>query len=129
MKSKQFFKYFLYIFRILCETVKDFTARVIDISFNSGDQQLAEKCDIVQQKLNSLIKILHIDDNDYQDIEDDREFSNFRAENIPSLDHQEKGVLEKPEKDITNLKRVRKRKDFMDKDALLSRYLETKLIK
>ncbi|XP_051164827.1 diacylglycerol kinase eta isoform X4 [Leptopilina boulardi] len=107
--------------KILCETVKDFTARVIDISFNSGDQQLAEKCDIVQQKLNSLIKILHIDDNDYQDIEDDREFSNFRAENIPSLDHQEKGVLEKPEKDITNLKRVRKRKDFMDKDALLSR--------
>lgn len=106
----------------MCETVKDFTARVIDISYNSGDQQLAEKCDIVQQKLNLLIKVLQNDDNSYLDIEDDGDFNNFRSENIPPLDHQEKGVLEKPEKDITNLKRVRKRKDFMDKEALLSRY-------
>ncbi|XP_033209733.1 diacylglycerol kinase eta isoform X5 [Belonocnema kinseyi] len=107
--------------KILCETVKDFTTRVIDISFNSGDQQLAEKCDIVQQKLNSLIKVFQYEDNSYLDTDDEADFNSFRSENIPSPDHQEKGVLEKTEKDITNQKRVRKRKDFMDKDVLFSR--------
>ena len=102
--------------------MKDFTTRVIDVSFNSGDQQLAEKCDIVQQKLNELIKVFQYEDNISLDTEDEADFNSFRSENIPSPDHQEKGVLEKPEKDITNLKRVRKRRDFMDKDILFCRY-------
>ena len=106
----------------MCETVKDFTTRVIDVSFNSEDQQLAEKCEIVQQKLSALIKVLQKQDSNFLDAEDEADLISLRSENIPTPDDQEKGVLEKLEKDITNLKRVRKRKDFMDKEIVLSRY-------
>lgn len=35
---------------------------------------------------------------------------------------QEKGALEKPEKEMTNLKKVKRRRCYMERDVVMSRY-------
>lgn len=88
---------------------------------NAGDQQLGEKCGILQQKLDMLLQTLNNEENQLVNDTEDLDESNLRNEDCPSPGEQEKGVLEKPEKDMTNLKRVRKRKDHREKEAMMAR--------
>ncbi|XP_043288430.1 diacylglycerol kinase eta isoform X3 [Venturia canescens] len=111
--------------KVLCETVKDFATRVLEASMNVGDEQLGEKCVVLQQKLDLLLQTLNNEENCFSDnTTEDAELGTTLKDNDASpgfLTGQEKGVLEKPEKDITNLKRVRKRKDRKEKEAMLAR--------
>ncbi|XP_006625055.1 diacylglycerol kinase eta isoform X3 [Apis dorsata] len=107
--------------RILCDTVKDFVAYIME-NINSEDQQVEEKCKILQQKLNLFLTIL-CKEEEYLSTEhvDDVDNINLNTEISVSPDNYEKGVLEKPEKDITNLKKVQKRKQLADKEIVISR--------
>ncbi|XP_034947054.1 diacylglycerol kinase eta isoform X2 [Chelonus insularis] len=103
--------------KILCETIKEFASRILEASSNIGDQILGEKCVVLEQKLDSLLQTLN---NDFVEIVD-TETKLFESENYSCMKDFEKGVLEKPEKDITNLKRVRKNKTFIEKDSVMAR--------
>ncbi|XP_061936625.1 diacylglycerol kinase eta isoform X2 [Apis cerana] len=107
--------------RILCDTIKDFVAYIME-NINSEDQQVEEKCKILQQKFNLFLTIL-CKEEEYLSTEhiDDADNINLHTEISVSSDNCEKGVLEKPEKDITNLKKVQKRKQFADKEIVMSR--------
>lgn len=105
----------------MCETVKDFAIRISETSLSTGDQQLGEKCDVLQQKLDMLLHTLHKEETFLSDNGDDTNADTLRDDNLPSLDDQEKGLLEKPEKDMTNLKRVRKTRGFEENHAVISR--------
>ncbi|XP_016844045.2 diacylglycerol kinase eta isoform X3 [Nasonia vitripennis] len=107
--------------KVLCETVKDFAVRISEASLSTGDQQLGEKCDVLQQKLDLLLHTLHKEETFLSVNGDDTNADTLRDDNLPSLDDQEKGLLEKPEKDMTNLRRVRKRKGFEENQAVISR--------
>lgn len=91
-------------------------------NINSEDQQVEEKCKILQQKLNLFLTIL-CKEEEYLTV-DDADNINLNTEISVSPDNYEKGVLEKPEKDITNLKKVQKRKQLADKEIVMSRYIK-----
>lgn len=91
-------------------------------NINSEDQQVEEKCKILQQKLNLFLTIL-CKEEEYLTV-DDADNINLNTEISVSPDNCEKGVLEKPEKDITNLKKVQKRKQLADKEIVMSRYIK-----
>ena len=99
--------------------MKDFANRVLEASINVGDHQLGEKCEVLQQKLDELLQTLNDEENLMNDETEDNDQSALRDDTSPS--EQEKGVLEKPEKDMTNLKRVRKRKNHLERDAMMAR--------
>ncbi|XP_066585239.1 diacylglycerol kinase eta isoform X2 [Prorops nasuta] len=104
--------------KILCETVKDFASHILETSLNTGDQQLGEQCEMLQQKLDLLLQTLQKEDY-LSDNAEESESSTLQSEAVSN--EEEKGVLEKPEKDITNLKRVRKRRLLLEKEAVISR--------
>lgn len=110
----------IFLYRILCETVKDFATHILEASLNTGDQQLGEKCETLQQKLDLLLQTLSKEENYLSDNAEEIDIGTPNAENLSS--NQEKGALEKPEKEMTNLKKVRKRKCYMERDAVMSRY-------
>lgn len=91
-------------------------------NINSEDQQVEEKCKILQQKFNLFLTIL-CKEEEYLTV-DDADNINLNTEISVSPDNYEKGVLEKPEKDITNLKKVQKRKQLADKEIVMSRYIK-----
>lgn len=91
-------------------------------NINSEDQQVEEKCKILQQKFNLFLTIL-CKEEEYLTV-DDADNINLNTEISVSPDNCEKGVLEKPEKDITNLKKVQKRKQLADKEIVMSRYIK-----
>lgn len=80
---------------------------------------MGEKCVVLQQKLDLLVQTLNNDENFVESIDIERRV--LEAESYPSIGDLEKGVLEKPEKDITNLKRVRKDRNFVERDAVMAR--------
>lgn len=45
--------------RVLCETVKDFITRAVEISESQGDEELNKKCLIIREKLDQLLSTLH----------------------------------------------------------------------
>ncbi|XP_024942630.1 diacylglycerol kinase eta isoform X4 [Cephus cinctus] len=101
--------------KVLCETVKDFATRILDASMSTEDQQLSEKCDVLQQKLDLLLQTLYSEDNYLWDnMEPSRKLSMSAVE-------QEKGALEKPEKDMTNLRKVRRNRESIKREAIISR--------
>lgn len=108
-----------FFYRILCETVKDFAAHILEASLNTGDQQLGEKCEILQQKLNLLLQTLSKEEDYLFDNMDETDNGTLKTEILTN--NQEKGALEKPEKERTNLKRVR-RGSYMERDDVISRY-------
>lgn len=95
--------------------------RISEASQSTGDQQLGEKCEILQQKLDLLLQTLHKEESYISDTADEANFTAAVTQTLLSIDGQEKGALEKPEKDISNLKRVRKRRHFVEREAIMSR--------
>lgn len=66
--------------KVLCETVKDFISRAVEISMSQGDEELNKKCIVIREKLDQLLSTLH-------------------EEGLELEDGFEKHSLEKPEKD------------------------------
>ncbi|CAK9811061.1 Diacylglycerol kinase eta [Anthophora plagiata] len=108
--------------RILCDTVKDFTTYIME-NINSEDQQMEEKCKILQQKLDVFLEILCKEEGYLIEHIDDTDNITLSTEISTSLDNCEKGVIEKPEKEITNAKRVQrlKKRKLIDKETVMSR--------
>ncbi|XP_014484616.1 PREDICTED: diacylglycerol kinase eta isoform X6 [Dinoponera quadriceps] len=106
--------------KVLCETVKDFATHILEASLNTGDQQLGEKCEVLQQKLDLLLQTLSKEESYLFDNGEETDAATIKTDTVMSS-NQEKGALEKPEKEMTNLKRVRKRRCYMEKDAVMSR--------
>ncbi|XP_018344813.1 PREDICTED: diacylglycerol kinase eta isoform X3 [Trachymyrmex septentrionalis] len=104
--------------KVLCTTVKDFETYILEASLNTGDQQLGEKCTILQQKLDLLLQTLSKEESYFSDNTEDIDVGTLKTDTFSSV--QEKGVLEKPEKEITNLKKI-KRTCYMEKDIVMSR--------
>lgn len=116
--SESIFIQIIFFYRVLCETVKDFATQLLEASISTGDQHLSDKCEILQHKLDLLLDTLHAEE---QYISENTEDLTVKTDvSLPSND-KEKGVLEKPEKDITNLKRVKKRRAFMEREAVMCR--------
>ncbi|XP_011164815.1 diacylglycerol kinase eta isoform X7 [Solenopsis invicta] len=105
--------------KVLCETVKDFATHILEASLNTGDQQLGEKCTILQQKLDLLLQTLSKEENYLSDNTEDIDTGTLKTDTFSSI--QEKGALEKTEKEITNLKKVKRRQCYMEKDVVMSR--------
>nr|XP_023014140.1 diacylglycerol kinase eta-like [Leptinotarsa decemlineata] len=111
----------------LCETVKDFATQLVKSSLTQGDDQLAKKCDILQQKLELLLKTLTSEQIDAQNIHADEEsnVSSRPTEDTDSEMSYDKMKTEKVEKDLSNFnfRKHRRTSRFMEreKDALLNR--------
>ncbi|XP_044581503.1 diacylglycerol kinase eta isoform X4 [Cotesia glomerata] len=106
--------------KVLCETIKEFASRILEASFHIGDEILENKCAVLEEKLDSLLQTLNYDDNLVEMAQDDGKF--IPGDNLSiNTKNLEKGVLEKPEKDITNLKRVRKNRNPGERDAVMAR--------
>ncbi|XP_053594048.1 diacylglycerol kinase eta isoform X2 [Microplitis demolitor] len=105
--------------KVLCETIKEFASRILETSFNIGDEILENKCVVLEEKLDSLLQTLDYHDNIVEMVNDDVKFT--IADNQSCMKNLEKGVLEKPEKDIKNLKQVRKNKNPIERDAVMAR--------
>ena len=109
----------MFIYRILCDTVKDFATYIME-NINSEDQHVEEKCKILQQKLDLFLEILCKEGYLNENL-DDADNITLTTEISVSPDICEKGVLEKPEKDITNLKKVQKKRQLIEKETVMSR--------
>lgn len=81
---------------------------------------MGEKCTILQQKLDLLLQTLSKEENYLFDNTEEFDIDTLKAETFSSI--QEKGVLEKPEKEMTNLKKVKRRRSYMERDVVISRY-------
>lgn len=88
---------------------------------STGDQQLGEKCEVLQQKLDLLLHTLHKEESYITHAVESSPVIH-KTETPVAMKDQEKGALEKPEKDITNLKRVRKKRNFAEREAVMMRY-------
>ncbi|XP_076247267.1 diacylglycerol kinase eta [Calliopsis andreniformis] len=107
--------------KILCNTIKDFAAYILE-NINSEDQQMEDKCNVLQQKLDLLLQTLCKEEGYLTECVENVDNTALNNTEISvSPDNVEKGVLEKPEKDITNLQRVQRRRRFMEKEIVMSR--------
>ncbi|KAF3430010.1 hypothetical protein E2986_08158 [Frieseomelitta varia] len=106
--------------KILCDTVKDFATYIME-NINSEDQHVEEKCKILQQKLDLFLEILCKEEGHLNENLDDADNITLTTEISVSPDICEKGVLEKREKDITNLKKVQKKRQLIEKETVMSR--------
>ncbi|CAL7943612.1 unnamed protein product [Xylocopa violacea] len=107
--------------KILCSTVKDFATYIME-NINPEDQEAEEKCKSLQKQLDLFLQILHKEEGFLTEhVEDDIDDIVLNTEISVLSDNCEKGVLEKPEKDITNLKKVQKRKQLIEKETVISR--------
>ncbi|XP_058801772.1 diacylglycerol kinase eta isoform X2 [Phymastichus coffea] len=108
--------------KVLCETVKDLAIRISETSMGTGDQQLGNKCDVLQQKLDQLLHTLDKEESFLSENGDETNADTLRSDCLSSFEQeQEKGVLEKPEKEMTNMKRSKKRRGFEENQAVISR--------
>lgn len=73
---------------------------------------------MLQQKLDLLLQTLSKEESYLSDNTEDNDLGTLKTETFSSI--QEKGALEKPEKEMTNLKKVKK--CYMEKDIVISRY-------
>lgn len=86
-----------FFFRILCETVKDFTMRLAHTSLAQGDDHFSEKCQILNNKLHMLVQILEEEGGITKAFEN-------KTQQETALEEPEKLAKEKQEKDIINLR-------------------------
>ena len=107
-------------FNDLYETVKDVVSSITVATIYLSEQKPEEKCMNVEDKLGMLSEVLS-KQNNLSDFIDEEDLATFACDLSSLTENQEKGVLEKPEKDITNLKRLRKKKEFTEKDEILAR--------
>nr|XP_012149203.1 PREDICTED: diacylglycerol kinase eta [Megachile rotundata] len=113
--------------RTLCDTVKDFTTYIKE-NINSEDQQMENKCKILQKKLDLLLQTLCKEEGYLTETVEEVDNITLNTDISVSPDSCEKGVLEKPEKDITNLKRLQRRRQLMEKECVISRVNSLKRI-
>ncbi|XP_014229615.1 diacylglycerol kinase eta isoform X2 [Trichogramma pretiosum] len=128
--------------KVLYDTIKDFAVKVTEVSSSQADHhRLGDKCDAAQQKLDSLLQILQslqkeesfgseldqapTTDDTTTTIETTTNADTIRSD-MPSLDdednNKEKGQLEKPEKNLTNLNlKMLKKKRFQENQTVISR--------
>jgi diacylglycerol kinase (ATP) len=104
--------------RVLCETVKDFATHILEASLNTGDQQLGEKCEVLQQKLDLLLQILSKEENSLADNAEETDIDALETETLSNIQE----AVEKPEKELTNLQSANRRKSYMERDTVISRY-------
>lgn len=83
---------------------------------------MEEQCKMLQQKLDLLLQTLCKEESYLAEHGGDLDNITLNTEESVSPDICEKGVLEKPEKDITNLKRVQRTR-FIEKEIVMSRYI------
>ncbi|XP_020297284.1 diacylglycerol kinase eta isoform X2 [Pseudomyrmex gracilis] len=102
--------------KVLCETVKDFASHILKVSLNTGDQDLREKCEVLQQKLELLVQTLSKEESYFSDNTEDTD--TLKLEALSS--NQDDDNLEKPLKDITNVKRGTKKR-YIERDTVMSR--------
>lgn len=81
---------------------------------------MGEKCTILQQKLDLLLQTLSKEENYLSDKTEETDIGTLKTDTFNST--QEKGALEKPEKEMTNLKKVKRRRCYMERDVVMSRY-------
>ncbi|CAG9858304.1 unnamed protein product [Phyllotreta striolata] len=122
----------------LCETVKDFATQLMESSLTQGDEQLAKKCDILQQKLELLLKTLTSEQIDATTITQQQSFdepegprpgmvtsTSKSTEDTDSEISFDKMRTDKVEKDLSNFnfRKHRRTSRFMEreKDALIHR--------
>ncbi|CAB0028376.1 unnamed protein product [Trichogramma brassicae] len=125
--------------KVLYDTIKDFAVKVTEVSSSQADHhRLGDKCDAAQQKLDSLLQILQSlqkeesfgseleapTDDTTTTIESTTNADTIRSD-MPSLDdednNKEKGQLEKPEKNLTNLNlKMLKKKRFQENQTVIS---------
>lgn len=86
---------------------------------------MGEKCTILQQKLDLLLQTLSKEESYLSDNTEEIDIDTLKPETFSSI--QEKGALEKPEKEMTNLKKVKRRRCYMERDVVMSRYILTTL--
>lgn len=99
--------------------MKDFATHILDASLNTGDQQLGKKCEVLQQKLDLLLQILSKEENCLADNADEIDIDALKAETLSNTQE----AVEKPEKELTNLQSVNRRKYYMERDSVISRYV------
>ncbi|XP_015118316.1 diacylglycerol kinase eta [Diachasma alloeum] len=105
---------------VLRETVKDFANKLLEANLQMGDQILCEKCRILEHEMDQLLQIIN-NENVSANNDEERDERILASDPYSSMGEFEKGSLEKPEKDITNLKRVRKIRDSFEQDRILSK--------
>lgn len=109
----------------LCETVKDFATQVAESSLTHGDEQLAKKCDILQQKLELLLQTLTSEQVDAHMFDDTSSTKTSRHDDTDSEMSFDKTKTEKCEKDLSNInfRKHRRTSRFVEreKDALINR--------
>ncbi|KAJ8954354.1 hypothetical protein NQ318_011026 [Aromia moschata] len=89
----------------LCETVKDFATQVMDSSITQGDEQLTKKCDILQQKLELLLKTLTSEQMDANNLLNQDAESHSSVKQVDDTDSEisfDKTKTEKCEKELSN---------------------------
>lgn len=107
--SEDLRKYFLIsfvCFRVLCETIKDFTFRLAQTSLAQGDDHFSEKCQVLNTKLDMLVQILDQEGaGRCKKVKEQEEKSEENEEEDEDEDEDaEKSAREKQEKDINNLR-------------------------
>ncbi|XP_011351823.2 diacylglycerol kinase eta isoform X1 [Ooceraea biroi] len=112
--------------KVLCETIKDFATHILDASLNTGDQQLGEKCEVLQQKLDLLLEILLSKEEKRKNEESclaanaaDKtvDVDALKTETLSNIQE----AVEKPEKELTNLQSLNRRKSYVERDTVISR--------
>jgi len=97
--------------------VKDFATHILEASLNTGDQQLGEKCEVLQQKLDLLLQILSKEENCLADNAEETDIDALETETLSNIQE----AVEKPEKELTNLQSANRRKSYMERDTVISR--------
>ncbi|XP_068086403.1 diacylglycerol kinase eta [Anabrus simplex] len=80
--------------KVLCETIKDFIVQVRDVSMGQGDDELSGKCDLLKQKLDSLLASLGEEESVSLQV------PQRSATPAATAEGEEKGIAEKPEKEL-----------------------------
>ncbi|XP_015431327.1 PREDICTED: diacylglycerol kinase eta [Dufourea novaeangliae] len=106
--------------KILCDTVKDFASHIIE-NIDSEDQQIEEKCKVLQHKLDLFLQTLCKEEGYLAEHPMGADNYALNTDVSVSPETYEKGVLEKPEKDMTNLKKVLRRRRLMEREIVMSR--------
>ncbi|CAH1398895.1 unnamed protein product [Nezara viridula] len=101
--------------KVLCETVKQFITRAVEISLSQGDDELNKKCIVIREKLDQLLNTLHEEGLELEEDgfekhslekseKDEKQFPSIEDKN--KLDHLKLTTQEKLKMRANSLKRA-----------------------
>nr|XP_024218639.1 diacylglycerol kinase eta-like isoform X8 [Halyomorpha halys] len=101
--------------KVLCETVKQFITRAVEISLSQGDDELNKKCLVIREKLDQLLNTLHEEGLELEEDgfekhslekseKDEKQFPSIEDKN--KLDHLKLTTQEKLKMRANSLKRA-----------------------